>query len=207
MSEKMRKAFRLVRNCNFIKSILFNFRVLPFKQAIKLPILVGWRTKIIGCKKGSVVIDSNTKPAMILLGITGSADLDYYNLSKNYLEIIDGTLRFLGGGVHIGRHFSILIRNSVLEAGKGFSCNNSCVFSCVNGVKLGEDSMFGGYVTLRDSDGHPTYERNESGVMNARPQSAPISIGKHVWVCSKNDILKGVTIADECVVGYGSLCT
>ena len=44
---------------------------------------------------------------------------------------------------------------------------------------------------------------NSEGKLTNAPQ--PITVGKHVWFGCRCLILKGVTVADDCVVAAGSL--
>lgn len=60
--------------------------------------------------------------------------------------------------------------------------------------------MLGGNVVIRDSDGHTIME-GESVHLN----TAKVKIGNHVWIANNVNVLKGVTIADNAVVGYESL--
>lgn len=43
---KVRKVFGLVSDLDIAKTIFFNFKVLPFRQAIKMPIWIGRKYKI-----------------------------------------------------------------------------------------------------------------------------------------------------------------
>lgn len=44
---------------SIFKSIYLNFKIFNYKTAIKLPILVSYNTKLIGIKKGSIVLDNS----------------------------------------------------------------------------------------------------------------------------------------------------
>lgn len=192
---------------SFVKSLYLNFKVLPLSKAIRLPIFVSGYTKIRGnLKKGSIRINGNISLGMILLGFGGSKDLYDYNNRKNYLEIRGGALVF-EGKARFSPHFSILIVDSAMEIGNGFTCNNSCSFSCVSGIKIGEDCLFGGNVIIRDSDGHSVFSIADNGERILKKSVSPVCIGNHVWICNKCDILKGVSIASNNIVAYGSLCT
>lgn len=40
-----------------------------------------------------------------------------------------------------------------------------------------------------------------------KPSHKPVHIGNHVWIASEVKILKGVSIADGCVIALGSIVT
>lgn len=192
---------------SIIKSIYLNFKVLPIAEAIRLPIFVSRYTKIRGkLKKGSIRISGKKTPGMILLGFGGSKDLFDYNSRKNYLEISGGYLEF-EGKARFSPHFSILISGAAMEVGSGFTCNNGCSFSCVSGIKIGEDCLLGGNIIIRDSDGHSVFSVNDNGEYLQKEPAKPVRIGNHVWICNKCDILKGISIASNNIIAYGSLCT
>lgn len=201
-------AIALKYRFSLVKSIYLNLKVLPLNKAIRLPIFVSRYTKIRGnLKKGSIRINGKITPGMILLGFGGSKDLFDYNDRKNYFEIRDGGCLVFEGKARFSPHFSILISDSVMEVGNRFTCNNSCSFSCVSGIKLGEDCLLGGNVIIRDSDGHSVFSVIDNGEWNQKEQAKPVRIGNHVWICNKCDILKGVNIASNNIIAYGSLCT
>jgi acetyltransferase-like isoleucine patch superfamily enzyme len=70
-------------------------------------------------------------------------------------------------------------------------------------VEIGDDSMFAEYVSIHDNNhtpgtvDHPTRFREQI--------SAPIIIGKNVWVGSKATITMGVTIGDNAIIGAGAV--
>lgn len=94
-----------------------------------------------------------------------------------------------------------------MRVGKNFSCNNGCVFSCVKGIIIGENCLFGGGITIRDSDGHQVYTVDAVGVLKPHPKEKEVNVGNHVWICNKCDILKGASIGSNCIISYGSLVT
>jgi acetyltransferase-like isoleucine patch superfamily enzyme len=56
---------------------------------------------------------------------------------------------------------------------------------------------------IMDFDAHEiTYEDGSQNRI-----TAPVSIGKHVWIGAGATILKGVTIGDNAIIGAGSVVT
>jgi len=84
-----------------------------------------------------------------------------------------------------------------LRLGSGYF-NEGSMIVCHSRITIGDTCLFGPHVMLRDNDGH-FYED--------RPQSAPITIGDHVWVGMRSVILKGVTVGDGAVVAAGAVVT
>lgn len=63
--------------------------------------------------------------------------------------------------------------------------------------------MLAEYVDIWATDTHGIYD-NQENLINS---SAPIVIGKHVWLGKWVSILKGVSIGDGAVVGMKALVT
>lgn len=56
------------------KTFYFNFRTLPFRQAIKFPVLISYSTKLINLRKGCLVLNKSihNKPFTIVIGFNGT---------------------------------------------------------------------------------------------------------------------------------------
>lgn len=87
-----------------------------------------------------------------------------------------------------------------LELGDEVVINNGTIISAQERVVLGEGCAIGFHVLMMDSDQHAV-------VPGERAKSAPIVLGKHVWVGSKAIVLRGVTIGDHAVVAAGAVVT
>lgn len=193
---------------SLLKTLFLNFRLLPFKDAIHLPFSVSRHVKIRGCKKGTIRINGEIKPFMISLGFGGSSDLSVYNPPKSLLEVDSNSNLVFEGKAHFAPHFSVLVKNgATMKIGNGFSCNNGCKFSCICGIEFGENCLLGGDIVIRDSDGHMviSYDVIHPEMMLEHSSMKPIKIGNHVWICNKSNVLKGVTIGNDCIISYGSL--
>ncbi len=73
-------------------------------------------------------------------------------------------------------------------------------------VTIGDDTMIGAGTVITDSDWHnlgpdPVARRTQGG------KSAPVTIGKNVFIGTRCIILKGVSIGDNAVIGAGSVIT
>lgn len=74
--------------------------------------------------------------------------------------------------------------------------DNSSVF-------IGEDCMFSYGIIMRTSDSHSILNAENERINKAKS----IKIGNHVWLAQNITVLKGTTIGDNSVIGYGSICT
>ena len=71
-------------------------------------------------------------------------------------------------------------------------------------VNIGDNCMFGKNVLIRATDGHTIIDTKTGAIKN---KGADINIGNHVWISENASVLRGVTIADNCVIGTKSVVT
>lgn len=196
---------KIITQISIIKTLYANFKSLPIKQAIKLPIIIGRHTSLDIIRNG-IIIDAPIKPAMITFGLGGSPDLLNYESRKNYLGIKQGGKIMFKGKAHFAPHVSCLALGSNIIFGAGFSSNNGCRFSSCAGIEFGEKCLLGGNVVVRDSDGHKVFDIDKDGNKTQEHiNKAPVIIGNHVWIANNVSILKGVTIGSDTIVSYGSI--
>lgn len=92
----------------------------------------------------------------------------------------------------------IVVRpNSKLILHPGF-INENVQITCQGTIEIGEGTAIGRDVIIRNFDGHK---------IKGEIISAPIHIGKHVWIGQRAIILKGVTIGDGAVIAAGAIVT
>ena len=69
-------------------------------------------------------------------------------------------------------------------------------------VEVGDRCMFGADATLMQTDGHPICDLATDRVVNL---VTTLHVGSHVWSGSRVTYLKNAFVADDCVVGLGSV--
>lgn len=80
--------------------------------------------------------------------------------------------------------------------------NQGCHFMDMGGITIGDDVMIGPNVNLV-SAGHPVDpSERRNGIV-----TAPITIGKNVWIGAAATILQGVMIGDDAVIAAGAVVT
>ena len=187
----------------FPKTLYVNFRCLPLKQALKLPIIMMGSTRLIGIKKGSIYIDSEASFGMINIGSQNTAKRGILTGKKSSLIVENEGQIIFKGSASIGRGSSLCASGGKIVFGDKFSCNVNCFFYCNTVVTFGEDVLLGWNINVRDNDGHPLID-NDGNIIN---EPKPIWLKDHVWVASYVDIMKGVTLEEGTIVGTRSLVT
>lgn len=70
-------------------------------------------------------------------------------------------------------------------------------------LEIGEDSMLSNDIKIFCSDTHSITD-SEGNLLN---YAKGVKIGKHVWIGTDTDICKNVHIANNCIIGMGSVVT
>ncbi len=90
----------------------------------------------------------------------------------------------------------------MLIIGDRVSINVGTMGICHDKIEIGEDTQIGPYCQILDHDHkYETVEDLDSQIFN----TAPIYIGKHVWIGANCVILRGTEIGDHCVVAAGTV--
>lgn len=208
----MMKIVNIVENLFFNKpslilSLIFNFHYLPFKQAIRLPILLynpifnrlrRGRGSIFSLK-GKVIINSkNISYGMIQLGPL----LTTSHHNAGFIWANEGTVVFTGKAFLAQ---GCAIRNSgVLEFGHNVLMNANSKILCFYHIKIGNVVRISWDSLICDTNFHPL-KKISTGEKN-KPY-AEVIIGDKVWIAQKTLVLAGTKIDESCIVSGGSIVT
>ena len=113
----------------------------------------------------------------------------------------------IGGGSNINHcHLYIEDDGGFIDIGKHVTITGETHLAVIEGKKItvGEDCLFATDISFRVGDSHSILDVETKQRINP---SEDIVIGKHVWIGHGVKILKGVIIADNCIVGTGSVVT
>lgn len=154
-------------------------------NALARPLLRIWRLAALrAAVNGSIPEDTQFDGAVIGLGT--------------------GTLT-LGGQCRLGRAVQLDTTDAGrITLGRRVRINAGTVIVSNSEVVIGDDTLIGEYVSIRDAN-HGT---EADTPIRLQPQAiARIIIGRDVWIGRGSCILKGVTIGDGAVVGANSVVT
>ena len=178
------------------KTIYFNFKYLPIKQAIKLPIFLSHHVRLWEME-GIVEIHSpRISMGMITIGFENVGIFD-----SRYSRTI---WKNQGGVIFEGRagigHGSRLSINSggTLIFGDGFKITAESQIICSKYIRFGKDVLISWQCLFMDTDFHHII------INGKRNLDRNILIGDHVWIGCRCTILKGAEIRDNCVVAANS---
>lgn len=181
---------------NIFKTIYLNFKCLPFKQAILLPILL-YKPRLLDIS-GRIIIEScNVRFGMICLGRN---TVSFYPNTGITIEN-RGTIIFKGKArINSGGCLSVNC-NAVLSFGANFSSTAELKIACYHSILIGENVLVGWETKIFDTDFHKITLLNGDEVKSY----GQIIIGNNVWIAHDCLIMKNTVVPDCCVVGARSM--
>ena len=177
---------------NWIKTIWFNFKALPFSQARFLPFILGYRCRI--KKVGQIQICGKVSPGMISIGVirlltdTNTERLLFSNKGK---LLLSGRVKF-----HPGAKI-VIKKNGTLLLGQRVAIGSFTKIFCSTGITMGHDVRISWESQIFDTDFH-FLSNTVTGKIYDR--KAPVEIGNNVFIGNRCTIGKGTHLCDGTVV-------
>ena len=194
----MIRALRIVRGLP--KTILFNLRCLPLRQAARLPILVSHRVALYDLS-GAVTIRGELRPAMILLGFGEVGAFDFKR--ERSVWQVAGRVVF-EGRARLGNGFKLSVYDTgTITLGPEFVLNAESQLVCRESITFGRGCLISWDVLVLDTDFHPLVTDGAA----AGAAQAPIVFGDRVWIGARSSVLKGVRLEDDVIVAAGAVVT
>lgn len=149
-------------------------------------------------KNNHIVIDKiSTHGAKIRLNIVGN---------NNFVHIHQGLCSSGNVNIYIGQNHHNFgpVHDVKLTIGKNCSFESTDVFIKNSHAELsiGDKCMFAFGINLYHTDSHPIMSKETGKIINV---VKTMHIGNHVWVGANVTILKNSYIADDSIVGWGSI--
>lgn len=185
------KFYRQLKKLNIIKTLMFNFKVLPFKQAIKLPFFLYGKVFLHNLS-GEVSIDGDIRNGMIRIGYKW-VDMWPASFLPSQLQV-KGRLIFegqaiLSGGVNI----NVQSKEGTLTIGNQVIIGGGSVCKCLKSIWIGDWTRITGNCTIMDCNMHFVKNIDTGIVANYK---APIYIGESCWINAGSIVSKGAVIPD-----------
>ncbi len=178
-------------------NVYFNFHYLPFKQAVKLPI-VFHKPRFVKLK-GKVVIEGSIRKGMIRLG---------ENLNSLYpdngisFENHGGEIIFRGP-VQIGGNSAISVgAQGRLDIGKYFFSTTGLKMVCYHRITIEESCRCGWEVLMMDTGFHRLKDMEGNFVNTGY---APITLGHHTWISTRCMVMPGAQTSPYTILAAGSM--
>lgn len=91
----------------------------------------------------------------------------------------------------------------VLRIGDRVGIRTNATISAATSIVIDDDVVFGGSVTIVDSD--HTYRAGRPNVLDNPVDASPIRIGRGSWIGDHTTVLRGATIGAFCMIGANSV--
>lgn len=179
---------------NIFKTVYFNFKFLPFGEAIYLPILVDRRTAIIKKSTGKITIEDKSAYHKIYIGFPCLKDTDKKN--ERTVICINGHLCFQGQAFVANGVKLQIEKEGTLILGSNFNSTGKAEIICAKKIEFKKECTISWDVLIMDTDSHSIFD---SHCVLTNPNKE-ILIGEGCWIGCRTTILKGTSIADHVVV-------
>lgn len=184
---------------SLFKTLYVNFRVLPFRLAIKFPIYIYGRVKLYSLR-GDVEIHDEITRGMIKLGYKQGA----FSASKGSAMILlaSGTKLIFNGPCMFDFDYAIRITGKgVVNIGEYIGFGSDTKIYCEESIIIGDYCRIPFGTTFMDTNYH--YSINtKTGQIHRK--SAPIHIGRYNWIGNTSTIMKGTRTPDGAIVASKS---
>ncbi len=90
----------------------------------------------------------------------------------------------------------------IIDEDSSIESMNYITYNANTFFEAGKNCMFASDINIFNTDAHPVLDKETGVVLN---KVKGIKIGNHCWIGNKATILKNTTIADDCIIGWGSV--
>lgn len=197
----VRMAFKQCLNqfyMNILSTLKLNFRLLPWRQACRLPIVVEGPLRVDIGPEAKLLLPPDAKRGTVVIG---SRHETYKAAAGKTQFSLYGTWQ-VEGRVRIGIDSCLYIhRKATFHTGDGVFIARDSQIECAEAITLG-NQVLAGEIYLCDTAGHPVSHQGKS-----LPMTRPIMIGDGCYFGFRTQVLRGTVIPPHCVIGSGAVCT
>lgn len=192
--------FLALRRLNLIKTLWFNFRVLPLRQALRIPIWIYGRISFVSLRGRVEIRAKHISPAMIHLGFPEDM---YFNPKEGGVINNDGKIIF-NGPIFIACGYNLRTYDQgSISFGEGIKLGAKLnLVSHSSGIRIGDHSRIAFESVIMDSGFHFIKSLNDPLVHNV---DAEVVIGNYNWISNRTVVNKGTRTPDNLIVASGSL--
>ena len=190
---------RSTNKINWIRTLYFNFRILPYNQAKRLPFLI----------YGKPAFNSLSGRVEFRCPITkGLVRINEQKTFAPSLQTVNSQINLCGTLIVRGRAMIgcgnklIIAHGAVLDMGACTKIADFCNIDCRTNIVIGEGSAIAHRSQIMDSNHHFVVSIDKKQISN---NMKPIYIGKQTWICNSTTITGGAKIPSFCIVGSNSL--
>lgn len=193
------QVFKKVFSHNYWAILYFNFKMLPFKQAIKLPFDFYYSVRFENLSGKIKINSSEIKRGMIKIGGRGS---EMFSRSTTIIDV-KGEVN-IHGILEIGH--AVLLRvekNGVVSFGQNVRIGAFSKIFSEQSITFGDEIDFSWECQIFDTNFHFVRDFT-SQVVDSK--TGKIKIGSNNWFGNRVSVMKGTITPDNVIVASNSLC-
>lgn len=180
------------------RSIWYNFRLLPAKQAVRLPLLVSHRTVMENLSGQLILKVQKPRAGLVKIGFTTCQNSNFHSertrLNLRGTVVVEGDCSFGAGSC------TEVAEGATLTLGSRFNLGPRSMLLCHKAVSIGTHGRISWDCTLMDTDQHALVDSDG----NRTNPDREVVIGSNVWIGCNSIITKGTHIAHDCTVAAGA---
>jgi acetyltransferase-like isoleucine patch superfamily enzyme len=186
---------------NIIKTLIFNLRTMPFKVAIKFPVLLYGKVDLYLLKGDVEFQNCKIVKGMIKMGM----NKEFLGIHKGASLIIlreKSKLIFQGPSEFSSNFLVRTGKGAKLTIGEATFFGSTVKLVCIYEITIGKGSRIAFESQVIDSDFHYTYNLDRQEV---KPREKAIHIGQYNWIGNRTTISKGATTNPFTIVTSASI--
>ena len=195
----MKEKIKSILTINWIKSIYFNFKLLPFRQAIKFPVLFSFSVRF-GGLNGELIFNVPIQFNMVRFG----AQIEKTKTHANKAQLTLNGKLIINGKLNVCPDYNIYIdSNGSLSIGQNtFIGSNVKISSIGAAINIGSQVQISYDSQLMSSNVHyiMDVETREIQAINGN-----ININDYSWIANRCSIMKGSALPAKSIVTSNSL--
>jgi acetyltransferase-like isoleucine patch superfamily enzyme len=187
------------KKVNWILTLYFNFRLLSFKQAMKLPIYIygKWVFRYLG---GKIIINSPVQKGMIKIGVNLAG---YVSTGKGTITLFKNSKIIFDGICNISQGCSLVVfTDAVLHFGHKVNLGDSVKIICSKKIYIGKRTDITWESQISDYNFHFIRDKETNLI---RRLQMPVHIGEYNWIGNRTSVMPGVKLPDYTIVTSNSL--
>ena len=196
---KIKRRLKIIISINWIKTLYFNFKMLPFNIAKKLPVFFYGSAKF-SSLKGYIRIEAPIKTGMIGFG----QKFEMMTRERGVAEIVlDGTF-VIKGHVQFGKDYLVYIKkDAYCEMGHMSCIGTKGKLICTHKIIIKDWVRIGYESQLIDTNFH---QMMDTITQEKYRMSHPILLGNFNSIANRVSIMAKTKTPNYCVIGSNSLC-
>lgn len=183
------------------KSLYVCLRLLPFSQAIKLPIHVRYNASILSTK-GYVEFKKKVHSGMLNIGFEKIGIFDK-KFQRAILQI-DGHILIEGEKNNFGQGAKLcILENGKLILGNNINNTGQMQLICNKRIQICDNALISWDTLIMDTDFHEVIDLTTN---HHSDMDGEIYISEGVWIGARSTILKNSFIPKGCIVAANACC-